>query len=293
MIFSLNGRFTLDFTLGTTVMGILNVTPDSFSDGGLYFQKDIAVERALQMVRDGAHIIDVGGMSTRPGSEPVTEEEEIRRTVPVIEAIAGEIGVPVSIDTYRAGVAEKALKAGASIVNDISGLRYDPEMAAVAADAGAPVIVMHIKGTPSDMQKDPQYEALVPDILDYLRGSIRIADSAGIGQIIVDPGIGFGKTFDQNLEIINRLDEFVLLGRPVLVGASRKAFLGDILDGAPQSGRLEGTAAVVAASIIKGAHIIRVHDVREMARVSRVTDAIKFQSVEASRIGPLSRAGKA
>ena len=292
MSFTFNG-FALDFTRGTTVMGILNVTPDSFSDGGLYFEKDIAIERALQMVRDGAHIIDVGGMSTRPGSDPVPVEEEIRRTVPVIEAISGEIGVPVSIDTYRAEVAEKALKAGASMVNDISGLRFDPDMAKVAADAGAPVIVMHIKGTPRDMQKDPVYEALVPEILDYLRESISIAEDAGAGQVIIDPGIGFGKTFDQNLEIINRLEDFVSLGRPVLVGASRKAFLGEILDGAPRTGRLEGTAAVVAASILKGANIVRVHDVREMARVARVTDAIRFQSVEASRIGPLSLAGKA
>ena len=293
MIFSLKGRFTLDFTRATTVMGILNVTPDSFSDGGLYFETKVAIERARQMVRDGAHIIDVGGMSTRPGSEPVTVDEEIRRTVPVIEAIALEVGVPISIDTYRAEVARLALMAGASIVNDISGLRFDPEMAAVAADAGAPVIVMHIKGTPRDMQKNPEYEALVPEILDYLRESIAIAEAAGIRQVIVDPGIGFGKTFDQNLEIINRLDEFVRLGRPVLVGASRKAFLGEILDGAPQTGRLEGTAAVVAASILKGAHIVRVHDVREMARVARVADAVMSESVEASRLSPLIKAEKA
>jgi len=272
--------FSLDFTRATTVMGILNITPDSFSDGGLYLEKDKAIERARRMVSEGAHIIDVGGMSTRPGSMPVDQDEEIRRTLPVIEAIADSVGVPVSIDTCRAEVARKALNAGASIVNDISGLRSDPDMASVAAEAGAPVVVMHMKGTPLDMQKDPRYEALIPEILDSLRESIRIASSAGIDQIIVDPGIGFGKTFDQNLEIINRLDEFVLLGRPLLVGASRKAFLGAILDGAPETDRLEGTAAVVAASILRGAHIVRVHDVREMARVARVTDAIRAESVK-------------
>jgi dihydropteroate synthase len=289
MRFTFNG-FSLDFTRATTVMGILNVTPDSFSDGGLYFEKDKAIERARRMVSEGAHIIDVGGMSTRPGSNPAPLQEEIRRTVPVIEAIAPEVGVPISIDTCRSEVAGMALKAGASIVNDISGLRFDPDMASVAADAGAPVIVMHIKGTPRDMQQDPQYEALVPEILDYLRESLQIAESAGIDQVIVDPGIGFGKTFDQNLEIINRLDEFVRLGRPLLVGASRKAFLGEILDGAPQTERLEGTAAVVAASILKGAHIVRVHDVREMARVARVTDAIRAESVDASLLSPLLKA---
>ena len=272
--------FSLDFTRATTVMGILNITPDSFSDGGLYLEKDKAIERARRMVSEGAHIIDVGGMTTRPGSMPVDQDEEIRRTLPVIEAIADSVGVPVSIDTCRAEVARKALNAGASIVNDISGLRSDPDMASVAAEAGAPVVVMHMKGTPLDMQKDPRYEALIPEILDSLRESIRIASSAGIDQIIVDPGIGFGKTFDQNLEIINRLDEFVLLGRPLLVGASRKAFLGAILDGAPETDRLEGTAAVVAASILRGAHIVRVHDVREMARVARVTDAIRAESVK-------------
>jgi len=288
MRFTFKG-FTLDFTLATTVMGILNVTPDSFSDGGLYFDKDRAVEQALRMVEEGAHIIDVGGMSTRPGSEPVEVEEEIRRTAPVIEAIAHRAGVPVSIDTYRSEVARRALEAGASIVNDISGLRFDADMAAVAAEAGAPVIVMHIKGTPRDMQANPEYEALVPEILDYLRESMRIAESAGIGQVIVDPGIGFGKTFDQNLEIINSLEEFVRLGRPVLVGASRKAFIGEILDGAPQTDRLEGTSAVVTASILKGAHIVRVHDVGHMSRVARTADAIRAGSVEASRRSPLKK----
>ena len=291
MRFTFNG-FTLDFTRATTVMGILNVTPDSFSDGGQYLEKNAAIERALEMVREGAHIIDVGGQSTRPGSAPVAEDEEVRRTVPVIEAISpilAESGVPVSIDTYRAAVARKALEAGASIVNDISGLRFDPLMASVDSDAGAPVIVMHIKGTPLDMQRSPVYEALVPEILDSLRESIQIAEDAGITQIAIDPGIGFGKTFDHNLQIINQLDEFVRLARPVLVGPSRKAFLGKLLDGAPVTDRLEGTAAVVTASILKGAHIVRVHDVRQMARVARVADAIRAGSMPAAGLSPLLR----
>jgi dihydropteroate synthase len=265
--------------LRTYIMGILNVTPDSFSGDGLHRDPGAALARAVQMVRDGADIIDVGGLSTRPGSEPVPLEEEISRTVPVIRALSREIGVPVSIDTYRAEVARGALGAGASIVNDISGLRFDPEMPSAAAAAGAAVVVMHIKGTPGDMQQNPVYEALIPEILDCLRESIRIAEDAGIKDVIIDPGIGFGKTFDHNLEIINNLREFTLLGRPVLVGPSRKAFLGSILGDAPPSERMEGTAAAVAACIINGASIVRVHDVREMAMVAKVADAIKRESV--------------
>jgi len=259
-------------------MGILNVTPDSFSGDGL---TDVpsAVRKALGAVRDGADIIDVGGLSTRPGSEPVSVEEEIRRTVPVIEAVSRETDTRISIDTYRAEVARRALDAGASIVNDISGLRFDPEMAATAARADAAVVVMHIKGTPRDMQANPVYEALVPEIMDYLREGIRIAEEAGVRDIIVDPGIGFGKTFDHNLEIISNLREFTLLGKPVLVGPSRKAFIGKILGDAPPSERIEGTAAAVAACVLGGASIVRVHDVREMARVVRVADAIRRQRV--------------
>ncbi|KKL61414.1 hypothetical protein LCGC14_2195550, partial [marine sediment metagenome] len=235
-------RFTLDFTRRTLIMGILNVTPDSFSDGGEFLELDKAVTRAHEMVDQGADIIDIGGQSTRPGSEPVPPEEEIRRTAPVIEAIAGDIPTPVSIDTYQSGVARMALKAGASMINDISGLRFDPEMAGVAAEADVPVVLMHIKGTPREMQKDPVYEALVPEVLDYLRQSIRIAEGAGLDKIIIDPGIGFGKTFDHNLEIIASLGEFAKMGYPVLVGPSRKAFIGSILGGVSEDGRLEGTA---------------------------------------------------
>lgn len=264
-------RFTLDFTGNTLIMGILNVTPDSFSDGGEFFDIDKAVARAHQMVEEGAHIIDIGGQSTRPGSLPVSIDEEIRRTAPVIEAIAKKISVPISIDTYQAEVARVAIKAGASMINDISGLRFDPEMAGVAAQAGVPVVLMHIKGTPRDMQKDPTYEALIPEILDYLRESIQIARKAGIEQIMIDPGIGFGKTFEDNLEIISSLEEFTRLGYPLLVGPSRKAFIGHMLGGAPENERLEGTAVVVTACVLGGAHVVRVHDIKEISKVITVS----------------------
>jgi dihydropteroate synthase len=270
-------NFCLDFTKKTYIMGILNVTRDSFSDGGLYFDKSAAIKRAIQMVEEGADIIDIGGESTRPGAEPVTVEEELRRTIPVIEALAKEIKVPISIDTYKSEVAEKALEAGASIVNDISGLRFDPEMAKVVSDYKVPVVIMHIKGRPKDMQQNPVYEALVPEIMDYLREGIRLAKESGVSEdkIIIDPGIGFGKTFNQNLEIINNLHEFTLLEKPILIGPSRKAFIGKILGNVSETDRLEGTSAAVAISIMNGANIIRVHDIKEMVRVARVADAIK------------------
>ena len=258
-------------------MGILNITPDSFSDGGRHFDRPKAIDHAHRMVAEGADIIDIGGESTRPGSDPVSLEEELRRTIPVIGAIAPNIPVPVSIDTYKAEVARHALDAGASIVNDISGLRFDPGMGNIVASRKVPVVVMHIKGTPKNMQTDPVYRDLIPDIMDYFRETISIALQAGIPEnmIILDPGIGFGKTFDHNLQILGRLDEFGVLGMPLLVGPSRKAFIGKILGGALPSERLEGTAAAVTASILKGAHIVRVHDVKEMARVAKVADAIR------------------
>jgi len=262
-------------------MGILNVTPDSFSDGGRYFDKASAIRRAYEMVEEGADIIDVGGESTRPGSEPVPLQEEIDRTIPVIEEISKKIKVPVSIDTYKAEVARRALDAGASIVNDISGLRFDPEMPKVVSQYKVPVVIMHIKGTPKDMQANPIYEALIPEITDYFRESIRLAVESGITEdkIIIDPGIGFGKTFDHNLEIIKNLREFTLLEKPLLVGVSRKAFIGKILGDAPVSERLEGSEAAAAISILNGANIIRVHDVKEMKKVALVADAIKRMSV--------------
>ncbi|MDP3048114.1 MAG: dihydropteroate synthase [Thermodesulfovibrionales bacterium] len=274
--------FSLDFSKKTYLMGILNVTPDSFSDGGQYFDRGLAIKRAHEMVEEGADIIDVGGESTRPGSEPVPLQEEIARTIPVIEEISKKIKVPISIDTYKAEVAKRALDAGASIVNDISGLRFDPEMPKVVSQYKVPVVIMHIKGTPKNMQANPQYEALIPEVMDYLRESIRLAVESGIAEdkIIIDPGIGFGKTYDHNLEIIKKLREFTLLEKPLLVGPSRKAFIGKILGDAPASERLEGTAAAVAISILNGANIIRVHDVKEMKRVALVADAVKRMSVD-------------
>jgi dihydropteroate synthase len=274
-------HYCLDFSARTQVMGILNVTPDSFSDGGFFFDRAKAIDQALQMVDEGADIIDIGGESTRPGAEAVTLEEELRRTIPVIEALAGAVRVPLSIDTYKSGVAGRALDAGASMVNDISGLRFDPAMAGVVARHGVPVIVMHIQGTPGDMQRNPVYEALIPEIADYLRGCIAIGVNAGVAEdrIVIDPGIGFGKTFDHNLQILKNLADFRVLGRPVAVGVSRKAFLGKILGGAPALERLEGTAAAVAASVLNGANIVRVHDVKEMSKVVKVVDAIMRGSV--------------
>lgn len=262
-------------------MGVLNVTPDSFSDGGLYLDKSIAIERAYRMVEEGADIIDIGGESTRPGSKSITAEEELRRTIPVIEAVAKKIRVPVSIDTYKSEVAKRALDVGASMVNDISGLRFDSKMPEIVSEYKVPVVIMHIKGKPKDMQQSPIYEALIPEIMDYLGVSIKLATRAGISEdkIIIDPGIGFGKTFDQNLEIINNLREFTFLEKPILIGPSRKAFIGKILGDVPATERLEGTAAAVAISIINGANIIRVHDVKEMVRVAKVADAIKREKI--------------
>src|SRR4030043_1960603 len=270
-------NFCLDFSIKTHIMGILNVTPDSFSEGGLYFDKSAAIKRAIQMVEEGADIIDIGGESTRPGSGPVSIEEELRRTIPVIEALEKEVKVPMSIDTYKSEIAKRALDAGASMVNDISGLRFDPAMPDVVSGYRVPVVIMHIKGRPKDMQQNPVYEALMPEIMDYLREGIRIAMSAGISEdkIIIDPGIGFGKTFDHNFEVINKLHEFTLLEKPILIGPSRKAFIGRILGDASVTDRLEGNAAAVAISIMNGANIIRVHDVKEMAKVAKVADAIK------------------
>jgi len=274
-------RYDLDLGRKTHVMGILNVTPDSFSDGGLHFDRQTAIESGIQMVKDGADILDIGGESTRPGSVPVSLEEELKRTIPVIEELSRSVAVPISIDTYKAEVARKALEAGASMVNDISGLRFDPDMPKTVARHNIPVVMMHIKGRPRDMQQNPRYEALIPEIMDYFRISIRLARKFGIpdNMMIIDPGIGFGKTFDHNLEILNNLEQFTLLEKPLLVGPSRKAFLGKILGDAPAAERLEGTAAAVAVSIIKGANIIRVHDVKEMVKVARVVDAIRRELV--------------
>ena len=269
-------NFSFDFSQRTAIMGILNVTPDSFSDGGMYFSRERAIEQALRMVEEGADIIDIGGESTRPGAEKVSVKEETGRVVPVIEALAKEVPVPLSIDTCKSAVAEAAISAGASLINDISGLRFDRRMAHVAVRHDVPVVIMHMRGTPKNMQDNPVYRALIPEIMDYLHEGIAIARRAGVrdDRIIIDPGIGFGKTVEHNLEIIRRLGEFKGFEKPILLGHSRKSFIGKILGGLPAGERLEGTAAAAAIGIFNGASIIRVHDIKEMVRVARIADAI-------------------
>ncbi|MDH3974643.1 MAG: dihydropteroate synthase [Deltaproteobacteria bacterium] len=259
----------------THIMGILNVTPDSFSDGGNYLDPFKAIDQAARMIDDGAHIIDMGGESTRPGAAPVSGEEELKRILPVIKVLAKSVSVPISVDTYKAEVARRVIDAGAHIINDISGLRFDPHMARVAAEANCPVIVMHIKGKPGNMQINPQYDSLMDEVKGYLEESIFLAEEAGIAseKIIIDPGIGFGKRFEDNLQLINRLGEFNVLGKAILIGPSRKSFVGQILDAPPEE-RVEGTIAASILAIEKGAHIIRVHDVREAAKAVKVADAI-------------------
>jgi len=269
-------RLLPDIGRRTCVMGVLNVTPDSFFDKGRFFDKKKAVHRALEMAHEGADIIDIGGESTRPGSAGASAAEELKRVLPVVEAVAAKAGVPVSVDTRKSEVAEEALKAGASVINDISGLRHDREMAGVAARYGAGLIVMHMKGAPENMQENPSYGDLIGEITGSLRESIDIAKQAGVAEdnIIIDPGIGFGKTVEHNLMILNRLGEFKSLGRPICVGVSRKAFIGKLLGGVPPEARLSGTLAACAIAIMKGADILRVHDIKEAKEAATVADSI-------------------
>ncbi len=268
-------RYELDISKGTHIMGILNTTPDSFSDGGRYDEIDSAVCRACQMVDEGAHIIDVGGESSRPGATPVTIEEEIQRVIPIIERISREVNVPISIDTYKAETARRALDAGATMINDISGLRFDKEMINVAANGRVPVVIMHMQGTPGDMQKNPSYDSVVDEVIEFLSDRIDEAVSGGIKEdmIIIDPGQGFGKLPRHNLKLLRYLDEFKTLGCPILIGTSRKSLIGQVLD-LPVSERLEGTIATCVASVMNGANICRVHDVKEVARAVKMTDTI-------------------
>jgi len=266
-------------TLGkrTLLMGVLNVTPDSFSDGGLFYDKEKAIPHGLRMVEEGADIIDIGGESTRPGSKPLELEEELRRVIPVIKSIAAEVDVPVSIDTYKSTVAQKAIEAGAEMINDISGLNFDPTLAEVASREDVPLVLMHIRGTPETMQKNVHYDSLFSEILHYLKDSIHRAESAGLDprQIIIDPGIGFGKTGEDNLFIIRNLFEFRILGKPILLGTSRKSFIGKILD-TEVGDRLEGTLSSIAAGVLNGANIIRCHDVLQAKRAIAVVDALRL-----------------
>ena len=271
----------------TYVMGILNVTPDSFSGDGVLQRDDVvatAVAQAQQFAADGADIIDIGGESTRPGSTPVTEAEELARVIPVVEAVKSAVSLPISIDTYRSTVAEAALQAGANWVNDVWGLRMDPRLAQVVAQANCPVVLMHNRSKPKDVAQEERlggryvgvaYDDLIADIKRELSESVELALKAGVKEasIILDPGVGFGKTVPQNLQIVNQLDQFKTMGFPILLGTSRKSFIGYTLDLPPEE-RLEGTAATVAIGIDRGADIVRVHDVKQIVRLVKMTDAI-------------------
>ena len=259
----------------TLVMGVLNVTPDSFSDGGRFFDPEAAVARALAMVEDGADIVDVGGESTRPGSDPVPAEQERDRVVPIIKRLAAELDVPVSVDTRKAEVARAGLDAGATIVNDVTAGR-DPEMFEVVRASGAGYVQMHMKGEPKTMQEAPRYDDVVREVHDFLAERVEAAVAAGIDReaLCVDPGLGFAKTEAHSLRMMRDTDALLDLGRPVLVGPSRKSFIGHVL-GTPVAERMEGTAGAVAYMVARGAHVVRVHDVREMVRVVRMVDAIR------------------
>ena len=261
----------------TLVMGILNVTPDSFSDGGLYLDTEAAVAQAIAMEAAGAHIIDIGGESTRPGSAGVSANEELRRILPVLENLRGRIHIPISVDTSKAEVAEAAADAGAEILNDVTGLRNDPRIAEVAQRQKLGLILMHLRGTPQTMQQAPFARNVIRDVTTGLRDSIAEALNAGVSkrQIVIDPGIGFGKSHEQNCEIIQRLPELAKLGFPLMLGTSRKSFLGTALNQGDSKDRVWGTAATVTAGILQGAHIVRVHDVADMAQVARMADVLR------------------
>ena len=267
--------FSLDLTF-PSIMGVVNVTPDSFSDGGRFLAADAALEQALTLVREGASIVDIGGESTRPGSEPVSADEELRRVLPVIEALAGSVGVPISVDTMKADVARRALAAGATIINDVSALRYDDAMVEVVAGTGCPVCIMHMQGMPKTMQEDPRYDDVVDEVLRFLEERLTAIVGRGVReeQVMVDPGIGFGKTVAHNLALLDGLSRFTALGRPLLLGTSRKRFLGAIL-GAEPGERVIGTVATTVIGFLAGAHVFRVHDVRPNFEALRVALAVR------------------
>jgi dihydropteroate synthase len=266
----------------TLVMGVLNVTPDSFSDGGRYFDAQAAIVRALEMEHAGADIIDIGGESTRPGAASVTAAEELQRVIPVLDGLRGKLGIPISLDTQKAAVAEAGIAAGAEMINDVSALRSDSALGEVVRRHRAALVLMHMRGAPGTMQQGPFAREVMRDVLSGLRAAIGRARRAKIdrARLLIDPGIGFGKSYEQNCELVRRLPELGRLGYPLVVGTSRKAFLGWLLGGKkqeqswPADKRLWGTAATVTASILGGAHIVRVHDVAEMAQVARVADAL-------------------
>jgi dihydropteroate synthase len=275
-------RRNLPWGARTLVMGILNVTPDSFSDGGHFFEQARALEHAERMVAEGADILDLGGESTRPGSADVNAEEEARRVVPVVEALAGRVSVPISVDTTKASVALAALAAGAEIVNDISGLRFDPALAEEAARAGAGLILMHSLGTRETLHTLPPVEDVLSEVTNSLRASVEEAIRRGVARerIVIDPGFGFGKSHEQNVELLARLDRIAaaFTDLPILVGTSRKRFVGTLLGDAPVAERLHGTMATVAAAVLRGASIVRVHDVRAAVETVKVIDAVKAEA---------------
>ncbi|HVQ12515.1 MAG TPA: dihydropteroate synthase [Vicinamibacterales bacterium] len=274
----LPGGRTLELGARTLVMGVINVTPDSFSDGGLFRDSAHAVEAGMQMVADGADLLDVGGESTRPGAQALDAAEERKRVLPVIEGLASKVNVPISIDTYKASIAKAALEAGATMVNDISGLRYEPDLAQVVARSRAPIILMHTRGRSKDMYKQAVYNEVVDEVLDELRESIAFAGGAGIARdaVLVDPGLGFAKEPMHSYEVLGRLGEFSDLGRPIVVGPSRKGFLTRALPREISATERDWpTAAAVTAAVMAGAHIVRVHAVREMVPVVRVADEIR------------------
>jgi dihydropteroate synthase len=272
-------RRSLSYGEGTLVMGVLNVTPDSFSDGGQFFSFDQAIRHAGQMIAEGVDIIDVGGESTRPGSEFVSEAEELHRVIPLIERLASSSSIPISIDTTKPSVAHAALEAGAEIVNDISGLRFDPGIADEAARAKAGLILMHSRGTPKDMQQLPPVEDIMSEVVNRLNESVAMAEDHGVAResIVIDPGIGFGKTAEQNVELIAKLDQLTRAfpDLPLMIGTSRKSFIGKLLDNAPADERLHGTLASVVAAVMNGVKIVRVHDVKPAVEAVRVADAIR------------------
>jgi dihydropteroate synthase len=260
----------------TLIMGVLNVTPDSFSDGGRFLDPQKAIDHALEMEDAGADVLDIGGESTRPGSLGISAEEELARVVPVLEGLRGRLKIPISIDTQKSKVAEVAVRLGAEILNDVTALRTDPMLAEIARRHRLPMILMHMRGEPRTMQKKPFARDILRDVMKGLRAALSRAKKAGLSakQIILDPGIGFGKSYAQNFELVARLPELARLGCPLLIGTSRKGFLGHALGGAPEDQRIWGTAATLTASILGGAHMVRVHDVSEMVQVARVADRI-------------------
>ncbi len=276
----LPGEQVLRLGVRTLVMGILNVTPDSFADGGAYLDPDRALEVALGFEAEGADLIDIGGESTRPGADPLSAEDELARVLPVLERLAGRVGIPVSVDTYKAAVARQVIDRGAAMINDISALRYDPELAGVVATAGVPIVLMHNRGRSIEMYREARYENVASEVGHELTLAIQRATDAGVSreQVVVDPGLGFAKRAPQTFSTLANLPTLTSLDRPILVGPSRKSFLTDALGDRPPSAREWGTAAAVTAAVLLGAHIVRVHGVGEMAQVVRVADKLRAAS---------------